>query len=146
MSKLASNDTNTCDICDTENVKLVQSCRLCSHENKYCQTCIIAHISEAINGKGSVTNVECPYADCRCIMPSEELLAHIGWKADLCRKADHILFMGFLRSSPNFRWCANPRGCGSGAELEGDTRRVSFFTCQECFSMTCVEHKVPWYP
>jgi hypothetical protein len=132
-----------CGICD-ENKPLIPFCQRCEHVDKYCKECIVKTIREDLNGKGSI-RVTCPKPDCKKILETHELLLHVSEDDVLSHKADGLIFLAYLRSEDNFRWCANPRGCGSGAFLQDDPNVCSYFTCNECNDRTCVHHRLPWH-
>jgi hypothetical protein len=136
--------SSPCEICDANN-PLVQVSASCKHKNKYCQDCIRKHISASMDGKGSVTNIQCPDSECKKMMDSTEVIIHLKGDSALLNKADRLLFLAYLRSQDNFRWCCNPSGCGSGAELEGGADSYSFLQCHDCGMRTCVTHRVPWH-
>lgn len=134
----------TCSICDEEDVQLYRSAKACTHAPKFCWGCIEKTVKAGVNDKGSINNIDCPEEGCRLRLPVEEALAWLR-EAKTREKADRILFLQFIRSCDNFRWCMNRRGCGSGVELDGDPDSYSFFSCGECNEKTCVKHKVTWH-
>lgn len=132
---------DVCGICD-ETHPLLAISSLCNHEPKYCEGCLFNTAKEEINGKGGV-NVRCPH--CPITIKSDELMILIKKDKTLSDRVDNLLLIQFLRADPNFCYCANPRGCGSGCSLIDGAAAVNFFTCRDCNSTTCVSHKLPWH-
>lgn len=133
-----------CPICMDDGVDLVQATSSCAHPPKYCKSCIVNVVREGIMGKGAVETIECPDRSCKKYMSADDVLNHTQDDKDLNRRADAAFFTAWTVSQPDFRWCANKKGCGNGVSVEGS--QAQFFICSACSSKTCIKHKTVWHP
>ncbi len=129
-----------CDICaDTKPASAFAPLASgCSHEATLCRDCLKRHVDERLNKND--TMVRCPAANgCGAEITHAHLMRALG-AADVCAaRFDRVATNLFLRSLPEFRFCAHD--CGSGQLVEGGEEAASFMTCAHCAGRTCMRHE-----
>jgi len=146
----SDNSKMQCSVCD-KNMRerdLVPGIK-CTH---YCSKCLFQTVKAGIQIKNS-TEIRC--VKCRAYFGEEELQTIFKSGNDqgknerdnknedgkkLYDRWCHLKFLEFIRTQPNFRWCARA-DCGSGGIVE-EGEAASFFRCDKCNVATCVTHRV----
>lgn len=55
------------------------------------------------------------------------------------------IIKSYLEKQPEFRWCANPKGCGSGQLVENWESLKGYYTCNACKTELCFKHRVAYH-
>ncbi|KIW01300.1 uncharacterized protein PV09_07338 [Verruconis gallopava] len=119
----------------------------CEHEYDFCKSCFSSHLSTQLeqHGRHGCDRLTCPKA-CGRTLSTEEVLLFAS--PDTRQKFNHYIFLNYISSQPNFRWCLRD-GCESGQlyDIDDETGEIHdpLIVCENCAFAMCFTHQLPWH-
>ena len=99
-----------CFSCVTETT-LVNISQKCKHKPEYCAECITKYLHFKIDSKGS-RRFQCLQPKCHNVWDTSDYYQMLDEKH--LGIVDKLNLNATLQQMPDFRWCKNEKGCGSG--------------------------------
>ena len=94
-----------------ENKTLVNISPNCQHNPEYCSKCISKYLHSKISTKGA-RKFQCLHPSCNVTWDTTEYYQMLDDKH--LKIVDKLNLNATLEQMEDFRWCKNPKGCGSG--------------------------------
>eukprot|EP01083_Nonionella_stella_P286044 973542_1 len=115
----------------------------CDHDAQYCAACIQATIQARIQKGQCKFQCQCP--GCEVMWKPEQYYALLD-KTHL-NLVDKLHLNATLEQMEEFRWCKNPKGCGSGQLVANWRQLKGYYVCheQQCQQQMCFKHDMPWH-
>eukprot|EP01084_Bolivina_argentea_P187849 323496_1 len=139
--KVYKQRSGECKIC-REDTELINISPGCKHNPDYCRECIKRTIETKISSKGN-RQFQCMYPRCDTEFDSSQYYALLD-KKHLCI-VDKLNLNAILEIMPEFRWCKNPKGCGSGQLVSNWKGLQGYYSCHACEQEMCFKHNMAWH-
>ena len=116
----------------------------CTHLGiKSCKGCVTLYIQTQAQCL-PLDNIKCPDLGCNAMLSYEHMRQYAP--AELFRRYDEYIMRKTFEQMPDYYACSKP-GCGAGGLcLAEDEASISFMTCDNCGTRTCITCDTLWHP
>ena len=134
-----------CPTCNDTAHALAAFTAACSHEVRWCSSCVKRHIHNEMTEKVFNEKIYCPVLvkGKACRAQLSHLDIRNGAAEDDFTRYDKLLLQKTLEALPEYRPCMNPM-CGNG-QLHDGGDDIPIVRCQACRHRSCFTHRVPWH-